>query len=453
MSIHEMRANQRQERTALLLLLSLSVSVTLPACSSTHRTVTLAPYTGRPIPETFDLSATPKRPPLEWTSPTRTVVRLDPGTGYGFRTVRDTTALKGIPPDTNDAHLYYAAGVDAIRTDPSLASAAFYWASRLDPSWADPYFARWYTLRTAADEDRPRRIDGRVIKRRITLPDSVRRRIDSLILQAYVRNPFVDEQLAVEGPALLATYQVAMAHNGRHISSKLTWYGAFAMRDWATAARMLRAALDSEPSAIGLYVYRAESQFYLTQYDSCAATLRAAIARIDEHDPRDTLRVYRSKEMFTYAIAIAEDAAGNDTGARTAYRQTVSENDGFAMAHLHLANRAMARQDTATAIVEAIEAAEIQSGDADVELNAGYALLQARRLTDAIVHLHAAVRIDPQYALASLYLGQALSQHADTAGALAAYRDYLARSRRDDAERATVEQAITVLGGALPARQ
>jgi hypothetical protein len=103
-----------------------------------------------PLPAMFDMGEIPDRPHLDWSNRTRAVIRRDTVTGqYVGVTVHDSAPGDSVSPDTNDSRLYYRAGLYAHGINPSLASAAFYWASRLDPGWADPYFARWYTLRSA----------------------------------------------------------------------------------------------------------------------------------------------------------------------------------------------------------------------------------------------------------------------------------------------------------------
>src|SRR5687767_10100378 len=44
--------------------------------------------------------------------------------------------------DTNAAGAYYYWGLGQMRTSPRSAQDAFYWASRLDPAWADPLYAQ-----------------------------------------------------------------------------------------------------------------------------------------------------------------------------------------------------------------------------------------------------------------------------------------------------------------------
>src|SRR5687767_1997850 len=44
--------------------------------------------------------------------------------------------------DTNSAGAYYYWGLGQLERNPRGAQDAFYWASRLEPSWADPLYAQ-----------------------------------------------------------------------------------------------------------------------------------------------------------------------------------------------------------------------------------------------------------------------------------------------------------------------
>jgi len=44
--------------------------------------------------------------------------------------------------DTNNAQVYYDLGLEQIQRDPEKAADAFYWATRINPVWADAYYAR-----------------------------------------------------------------------------------------------------------------------------------------------------------------------------------------------------------------------------------------------------------------------------------------------------------------------
>jgi hypothetical protein len=48
----------------------------------------------------------------------------------------------GSGADTNDARAYYKRGVELAERSPGEAANAFYWASRIDPGFAEAFHAR-----------------------------------------------------------------------------------------------------------------------------------------------------------------------------------------------------------------------------------------------------------------------------------------------------------------------
>jgi tetratricopeptide (TPR) repeat protein len=403
------------------------------------------PAPDSPLPAMFDLSSIPPRPALVYKA------RVDSASG--------SLEAHDEVPDTNDAATYYKAGMSVLYSNSSAAAAAFYWTSRLSPSWADPYFARWFVL-TQTARWRPRR-----------LPDSVRMRMDSLIVLASIRDPFFDERLTMNEFSSTIRSRVAYARNrvdaavnaanaqraqagqapvlgAPRIEIPHSWYLAFADRHFDSASRELGRLIPKHPDALQLYVYRAKAQYYLGQYDSAAATLAAAIGRIDRRDSTHVLPVYFSREMFYYAIGMSEQQAKHDSAARVAFRNTATENLGFYMAHLHLASQALAEKDTVTALTEARIAADIKPTDPVAQLFLGYSLFNARQPADAVEHLRAAIDADPDYALPYYYEGEAYEAQQDSAAAIGAYRGFLAHASRADALRTSAERAIAALGGA-----
>lgn len=151
--------------------------------------------------------------------------------------------------------------------------------------------------------------------------------------------------------------------------------------------------------------------------------------------------------MFYYASGIALMNAKHDSAARFAFENAVTENLGFYMAHLHLASRAIARRDTATAINEARIAAQIRPTDPLVQFLFGYSLLDAGHPADAIDALRAAVADDPYFALPYFYLAQASEAVHDTVGSRESYRGFLAHATLADTLRKTAARAISRLGG------
>ena len=458
------------------LSIALRVIVALIAAACSGGSPPAPPPTPKPLPAMFNLSLVPPRPPLVWPSRTRTVFKHDLTTGrYYMVEVHDTVPGDSVAPDTNDARIYYSAGISSLYRNPAQASAALYWASRLDPSWAEPYFARWYGLRRAAAMTMRMRAaatrvgaSGSQPHIPAVLPESVAAPIDSLLLLAYMRNPFVDESIylsdivaqtrgAISFMNHLQERMIDRVNDQRVAQGQIpvngpqrvelphTWFLAYASRNWANAAQMLAPLVKKNPDNLELYVYRAKALYYLKQYDSCSAVLTAAMARIESKEIARTLPVYLSKEMFSYAIAGARSAAGEASAARAAYQDAVSENLGFYMAHVNLASLALAAFDTTTAITEAGTAAVISPRDPLLQVYAGYTLLQARHQSDAVDHFRTAIAADSSYAVAYMYLGEALNELKDTAQAIDAYRQYLAHARRNDDHRTTVQDALLLM--------
>ncbi|HWZ58732.1 MAG TPA: hypothetical protein VNW46_07105, partial [Gemmatimonadaceae bacterium] len=213
----------------------------------------------------------------------------------------DTAIENPIVLDTNDARLYYEAGLAARSVDPAGASAAFYWASRIDPSWAQPYFARWYLLSRIAQQRTVSLRSGPV--RSAPLPDSIRVRIDSLAVMAFSRDPFFDDGMTMTDLSRQLRAQVGLYNANRHaVISRINdnrlragqpplmdnsgdatvpheWFIAYGNRDFASAALLLAPLIKRHPDALVYYVYRAKAQFFLKQYDSASATMQAAVTR------------------------------------------------------------------------------------------------------------------------------------------------------------------------------
>ena len=101
--------------------------------------------------------------------------------------------------DPNDWETYFDLGDRVFQRNPRQAIAAFSWASRLDPSRAEPFFARWAAY---YGNDQGWWIgylteDSEILRRPAVIQN------DSLLLWAYRRNPFVHRGLEVGLYAML----------------------------------------------------------------------------------------------------------------------------------------------------------------------------------------------------------------------------------------------------------
>jgi len=54
--------------------------------------------------------------------------------------------------DTNQAAAYYQYGLSVLQQDPRKAADAFYWAARIDPTWAQPLYAGRIVFLMGADD-------------------------------------------------------------------------------------------------------------------------------------------------------------------------------------------------------------------------------------------------------------------------------------------------------------
>lgn len=321
--------------------------------------------------------------------------------------------------DSNDAREYYDVGMASVDTNHALASAAFYWASRLDPAWADPYFARWYVLRRAE----PR-----------AMSDSVRQRVDSLYGMALMYDPFVDEQISF----------TVEARSERRVPR---WWFLYSGRRYDLASQELARVIPKYPNILDFYIYRAKAAYYLGQYDTAAAILASAL---DRGATWDTTRMHHwhfQRSVLAYAMGVAYQYGHRDSLAATTFLETLSEKPGFYMAALHLAMEFRSREDTAMALHAALDAALTRPDDAAVQLFFGMMLLDLNHPGDAIGPLRAAIAADPYFALPHYYLGQACELVHDNDAAIAGYRGYLARAKHRDALRESAEHALVRING------
>ena len=81
--------------------------------------------------------------------------------------------------DTNQAAAYYSYGLSMLQQDPQKAADAFYWAARIDPTWAQPLYAGRIAFLVGADDQF---VIGYMDGQRSYTRSKEARRIDSLEL-------------------------------------------------------------------------------------------------------------------------------------------------------------------------------------------------------------------------------------------------------------------------------
>jgi len=363
--------------------------------------------------------------------------------------------------DTNSAGAYYLLGVQRLERDAHTAAAAFYWAERLSPGWPDALYGRHVAL-LMSDPHRMEQYETR----RGGIGDREIQAIDSLYYRAVQRDPFLHRKL--EKQYVMMYYRNAYAEairqeTGGRDDAAAEYLMQSLMRDTDPYTRAWLAYADGRfPAAIQFYeqVLRRERNpvrlrlrlgqiHYLSgNYAQAAEHLRLGIEALRQDDRRQVVRVYESKAMLEYSLAAALEQAGNVDGAREAYGRALQEDLAFWPGHRRMAMLAVARGDTATALVELGLAVELAPGEADLHYDYGYLLLAAHKILESAAEMKKAAELDPYYAAPHFYLAAMNDASGMTDDALEHYRAYLERAATDDSHLAQARTRVAALSAA-----
>jgi tetratricopeptide (TPR) repeat protein len=360
--------------------------------------------------------------------------------------------------DTNDASVYYAFGLDRLEKDPKIAADAFYWASRLNPVYADAFYARRVALLLT---DR-RRLVRYWDEDKGTLRSPEIKRIDSLYYFALTLNPFLYEKLdrllfgaiiddfvhrqslgvGAPSPADLR-FQVDqwLMRAGPGMKA----WRAYGEARFDDALRLYADAVKNARYKYGYRSMRGRIFFQLNQPDSALSELSKAVEEVRKRDIKDLVYVYESKALYEHAVGMSYERLNNMPAAREAYARALQEDLAYSPAHIRLAYMAFESKDTATAVSEFDLAVQLREDDSGLRYQYGYVLAETRRDADAEVQLKKALELNPTYALPHHILGRLYERQGKTAEAVQSYRAFLAMASRRDVRRAEVEQKIQVL--------
>ena len=341
--------------------------------------------------------------------------------------LHDTTA------DPNDALSYYHLGDSVRRTLPRLADRAFHWAARLDPTFADAYFARWALLR----RDFPwREMPDGSIRRIFAVQPNAAQMTDSLLAIAIAYSPFL------EGTINVPQWIIGLSERTASQDPAVAGMRAYGRGDYRKAVAEWGKELKKEPKSAMLHIPRAYAWVRLDEADSAIGDLTQLVQRLEIVERDSAVTPYFSKEFLYYAIGMLHAGKERFPEARAAFEHSLLENLGFYMAHVRLSGVVMMFHDTTTALTELETAMLIRPDDPLVLVYHGSLLLGTGRVADAERQFRAALRADSDYALPHVFLGLAAEKRHDTSSASAEYTDYLSRSPRSATERAWVKSRL-----------
>jgi len=347
--------------------------------------------------------------------------------------------------DTNDHNAYFVYGMQRVARQPKSAADAFYWATRLAPTWGDAYYAH----RVALHLSDSRRFTRYFFGDRAVVRSAKVRAIDSLAVEALYRNPFYFARFE---RVMLDRVVAEVTGSSQFMSSRRTGdpafdgYLAYSEARFDDAIAHYGDALRRKPREYELRAQRARAFYHRTMFDSAANELTILLEEMRQRDEKQLVYFYDSKAMLEYSLARAYMAQNDDEKAREALGRALEEDLSFHMAHVDLAELSIARGDTTTALSELAMAVELRGSDAGVRVRYGDVLALAGQGSEAVPQYRAAIASEPYFAHPYLRLALVLEQMGDTAEAVAQYQAFVDRASRSHSDRASALQRIAALG-------
>lgn len=357
--------------------------------------------------------------------------------------------------DTNDARQYRALGRSLIESKPGRATAAYYWALRLEPNHAESNYAYAMAIRmghisaiigdlrmsASAGERRARKLSPEA-----ALVDSLQRR--ALMLDPFLRRDLdllverrFDEELL--GPDFRAARQAARERDVRTNAVRKDIGGE---AEEALALYAVSLQFTRNPSDI--HFARARLFRGLRDGDSAEAALSEAIRTARKADA-DSLTMqsifYEPKTLLEYAFGMLCEEEHDSPRAREAYGRALQEDLAFFPAHLRLARLAFEAGDTADAASELALATEAAPDDPYLLVTRGSLLARMGRHEEARASLERLTRAAPDFATGHLLLATLEDVDRRPAEAARSYAAYLAHARRDAPERERVTARLAAL--------
>jgi tetratricopeptide (TPR) repeat protein len=343
--------------------------------------------------------------------------------------------------DTNAAAAYYYWGLGQLRSSPRSAQDAFYWASRLDPAWAEPLYAQRIAYHLSDLERFWKYLNGA----KYVLRQAETRRADSLLYRAMLRDPFLfrrhDKMLLDR-----LVEELTEGYGGLMGSSPdfLAWV-AYSDTRFPQAVALYAKAIERKPKEYELHAERARAFFHMGQFDSTVAEMNRALEGYRKDDEKDLVVLYESKAMYEFSIANALIQAGKIDEAREALGRALTEDLSFYVAHQRMASLSLIAGDTATALSEYELAVQLNDDDPFLRAEYGAVLAHLGKYAEAEPHLVRAIEIEPWYARSYALLARVYEGLGKRPEAVSQYNRFMQLASQNHEMRAMAQERLTAL--------
>jgi tetratricopeptide (TPR) repeat protein len=298
-----------------------------------------------------------------------------------------------------------------LRWDPEKAAAAFYWAARLEPSWAAPLYGQYAALLLSQPNWL---LTDYIVRHRTTLRRPEIQRIDSLAYLGLFKNPFVDR--GFDGVVLSTwidreTRGAAQLRDLGKYDRRWTAWAAMARGDFTMAIEVFDEVIKRHPDDPDLRFWRAHAFFAQGAIDSARTSVQSALG-LTRTVEADLPGVGWVSHAFTeYCVGFLFELAGQHDSARVAYERALLDDLTLHAAHRQLARVRLALRDTAGALAEFREASTLAPGDGTYLYDLGMLLTVTGQADSGMAALLRATTAEPFYAPPHYTLGL-LYQHS-----------------------------------------
>ncbi len=319
---------------------------------------------------------------------------------------------------------YFDLGVRIFRANPKAAEEAFFWASKLDPSRAEPLFARYaafFSYRTYEDVRDYFRGDEKLMRQ----PDILA--ADSIRTLALMRNPFVHRGLEIlifdRMPG-----EFAMDRDTR------AWI-AYSNGEHAKAIELFTRTIQRDGRQARWRLYdRALAHVSMGGNRAGLADLQTLLAALRAEDETGAVTFYNSKHFLLYMIGMIHQSLRDFVAARTAFQEALVEDASFAYAHAGLGALSRLQRNNAQAADEYALAIELAPTDAVLRFRRVEVLFDLQRFMEAERELLRVIAEEPYWPAPHHLLGRIRERQGKEAEAYEAWAKFVAMAPANDAQ-------------------